>query len=143
MIGYVVCLPFDKEERNVVLVKKTHPEWQKGQWNGPGGKIEPGEGIFVASVREVEEETGLQTCLEDWKLFLTLTNYMQGWRVHFLRAFTNIRGCSTKTDEEVVTVPVRDLYNCPVIQNLKWIIPFALDKTGLVIPIEIEDRGEN
>ena len=44
----------------VLIVKKDRPEWQKGRYNLPGGKIEEGEFPEEAAIRELEEEAGLK-----------------------------------------------------------------------------------
>jgi len=36
-----------------------------GKWVGPGGKVEPGEGLAQAAAREVAEESGLVVAPED------------------------------------------------------------------------------
>lgn len=51
---------------SVVLLRKTHPDWQAGLLNGVGGKIEPGESPIAAMVREYREEVHCQTRQEDW-----------------------------------------------------------------------------
>lgn len=51
-----MCMVMDKQGR--VLVQNR----QKGDWDGltfPGGKVEPGESLTRAVIREVYEETGL------------------------------------------------------------------------------------
>jgi len=35
-----------------------HPRWQR--WMPPGGRCEPGEPDFIAAMREVKEETGIE-----------------------------------------------------------------------------------
>jgi 8-oxo-dGTP diphosphatase len=40
---YVLGFLFDPSQKDVVLIKKLKPEWQKGKLNGVGGKIEEGE----------------------------------------------------------------------------------------------------
>ncbi|WP_316978165.1 NUDIX hydrolase [Shumkonia mesophila] len=45
-------------EGRVLLVRRANPPDQ-GRWGYPGGRIEPGEGIAEAAVRELAEETGL------------------------------------------------------------------------------------
>jgi 8-oxo-dGTP diphosphatase len=142
MIQYVVCLPFNESKSHVVLIEKTHPKWQAGKWNGPGGHIEPGEEINQAAQRECAEEVGLTTSPEDWRHFLTLFNFKNDWEVYFLSTFMDIEVAKTLTDERAVITPVRALWFKPIIPNLRWIIPLALDETGLSLPIEIEDRGE-
>lgn len=46
------------------LVKNNHEEWlfifRNGKWDLPKGKIEKGEGIKKAAIREVEEECGIK-----------------------------------------------------------------------------------
>ena len=44
--------------RQVILVQRRNPP-DAGLWGYPGGRIEPGETILEAAVRELHEETGL------------------------------------------------------------------------------------
>jgi len=44
-----------------VLLQLKHPDlFGGGKWNGPGGKIHPGENPKQSAIREVFEETGLK-----------------------------------------------------------------------------------
>ncbi|KAF1045847.1 NUDIX hydrolase [Xylophilus sp.] len=47
----------------VLLVRRANPP-DAGRWGLPGGKIEPGETIVDAAVRELREETGVQARAE-------------------------------------------------------------------------------
>jgi 8-oxo-(d)GTP phosphatase len=56
--GAVVWRPADHGAQ-VLLVHR--PKY--GDWSLPKGKLEPGEHVLMASVREVAEETGLEVCV--------------------------------------------------------------------------------
>lgn len=43
----------------ILLVKRGYPPG-KGKWSIPGGVVEAGEDIYVAAVRELKEETGIE-----------------------------------------------------------------------------------
>lgn len=46
------------DDRLLVIRRGTAPA--KGQWSVPGGRVEPGETLAEAVVRELREETGLE-----------------------------------------------------------------------------------
>jgi len=43
-----------------VLLQFKRRGFGVGKWNGPGGKVETGEELEQAVIREVKEETGLE-----------------------------------------------------------------------------------
>lgn len=51
-------LCFVRRGGEVLLIMKKRG-FGKGKWNGPGGKVMPGEGLDAAVIREVQEETGI------------------------------------------------------------------------------------
>lgn len=124
MIDYVCGFAFSADTLEVMLIEKQKPEWQRGQWNGVGGKIEPGETPYEAMAREFQEETGLAVPATHWEPFAVLTG--PDYRVCFFRALAvPIRHCLTTTDERVQRWAVDSLPD-KMIANLRWLIPFAL-----------------
>lgn len=103
---FVLGFAFDLQHR-VALICKERPDWQKGKWNGIGGRIEPTELPHAAMRREFREETGAQTI--QWSHAGTMRG--QCWAVYVFKT----RGVSaedvrTTTDEEVRWFHERDVY---------------------------------
>jgi 8-oxo-dGTP diphosphatase len=122
----------------VVLLKKEKPDWQKGRFNGVGGKVEPGETAHDAMVREFEEEAGAR--IEEWKHFATLRSARNpSCRVHFFTATNNdvYHEVRQMTDEQIhfFKVPYRGVHDNNWIPNLKWLIPLAAQADGYDGPI--------
>ncbi|NTW22694.1 8-oxo-dGTP diphosphatase [Candidatus Falkowbacteria bacterium] len=57
-----LCLLFRQDEILLAMKKRG---FGAGKWNGPGGKVEPGEAPEVTAIRELEEEVGLKARPED------------------------------------------------------------------------------
>lgn len=119
---YVVGFMFNFTEDAVLLIRKTHPEWQSGRLNGVGGEIEVGESALEAMTREFLEEVGIHH--SSWKQFCVLGDARQ-WQIHFFSAVGMIGKAVQRTDEAPEIHPVAAL-PLDTIPNLRWLIPMAL-----------------
>jgi 8-oxo-dGTP diphosphatase len=124
---YVCGFLFDEDLQHVVLIWKEKPDWQKGKLNGVGGKIEPHEidKLYLAMIREFKEETGLD--IQQWSELISARG--DDWRVYFYYAVSkDAVYVETREAEEVAFIPVDRLDDFAHIENLRWLIPLAIDK---------------
>jgi len=131
-LDYVLALLFTADAREVVLVRKTRPAWQAGRINALGGKLHDGENVLHAARREVREECGVD--VDRWEEFLVWRD--PEYRLRAVRAFDDAaRHARTAEDQEVFLARV-DALPPNVIDNLRWIIPLALDR-DVSIPVAV------
>lgn len=127
MKKYVTGFCFNMEMTQVVLIKKNQPDWQKGLYNGVGGKIEPDEESSAAMQREFLEEAGLN--ISNWDYYVTIGD--DKWFVDFYwTQIENIDQVKTMTAEEIHVVNLEQIFDgtIPVINNLFWLLPMCIDQ---------------
>lgn len=121
---YVLALLFTPDRRRIALIRKTRPAWQAGRVNALGGKLAPGETAADAARREVREEAGVDVA--GWEPVLEWDD--AEYRMHVLRAISPAaERVRTAEDQAVFLADVRVLPD-EVIDNLRWLIPLALDE---------------
>ena len=126
MQHYVCGFLFSMDRSRVLLIRKNRPAWQAGKLNGVGGKVEPGETLHQAMVREFREEATTCTSESDWTHVLTLTGHDESWAGHFFRASGDVEQPRALTDEPLEIHAVADL-PLDTIPNLQWMIRLMLD----------------
>jgi len=129
---YVLALLFSADRSRVVLMRKTRPAWQAGTVNALGGKLLPDESPLGAARREVREEAGVD--VERWEEFLVWDDPV--YRMHAVRAFDDAAlRAHTAEDQEVFLAAV-DALPRELIDNLRWLIPLALD-ADVGVPLRV------
>jgi 8-oxo-dGTP diphosphatase len=137
MTEYVVGFIFPPCEAEhlfeVLLVRKTHPEWQNGKLNGVGGAVRPGENALEAMVRETREETGLSVPAEQWECFAVATG--SDYRIKFFETTADVSKRNAKNKEPVSVYDSEDILDegCgkTIVPDLAWLLPLARDKRVL------------
>ncbi len=127
---YVVGLMFDQSGTRVVLMRKTHPEWQAGRLNGIGGKIEPGETAVQAMIREFQEEAGVWTAASDWRSICILRGTDFSCEVFAGNNDVGYTLAKTMTQEEIIKIetPLNTVM-WTAVSNLPWLISLAMDES--------------
>ena len=135
VLGFIFCL----EKRQVLLIRKNKPAFQKGFHNGIGGKVEAEEYSRQAMVRECREECGLSTKEIEWILFCEMdceqsTDNISSWW-HIDCFFCNVsherfRNLISTTDEVITIWSLMHIHtmNKTLLGNTAWLIAMALDK---------------
>jgi 8-oxo-dGTP diphosphatase len=139
MISYVLGFAFSKDFSEILLISKNKPEWQKGLYNGVGGKIEAFESPNEAMVREFREESNIDTKAENWKRVCQMGDYSTWDCEVFTTVLDNIHNYKNLTEEKCSVFAIRNYdgddkenmnkINLPsnCIENLKWLIPLCID----------------
>jgi 8-oxo-dGTP diphosphatase len=122
---YALGFCFTTDKKHVALIHKEKPLWQAGYVNGIGGKIEENESPIDCMQREFREETGVD--INNWRFFCVVSG--EWGEIHIFKAFNNkVWSATTQEEEKVEIMEIDKLPYNMMIQNLRWIIPLALDK---------------
>lgn len=129
---YVLGFAFDEGLNNVVLIRKAKPPFMRGRINGIGGKIDTEQEHrhpSLAMSREFNEETGVQFLADEWKRFAEIT-CSEG---QLIQVFTTrsqvIFDCGTNEDKgEIVSLYDPRQLPSAVMNNVRWLVPMALDQ---------------
>lgn len=124
---YTVGLLFWGDD--LLLVRKTHPAWQAGLFNGIGGKTDPGETSANCMAREFLEETGIR--VEAWEFLCGETG--RDYRVDFYHHHLSVLDprpvppVGNDRGELLGWISRHEVGRMPIVGNLHWLIPMAMD----------------
>jgi 8-oxo-dGTP diphosphatase len=136
--GYVLALLFTADGKRVVLMRRTKPAWQSGRVNALGGRLVGAESPGEAARREVREECGVDVEVEEWSEVLVWDD--AEYRMYVTRAISDrAREARTMEDQEVFLADVNAL-PANVIDNLRWLVPLALDRE-VAMPISVRSAA--
>jgi len=120
-------------EEEVVLIHKTHPDWQKDKWNGIGGRIRENERPSSAMRREWIEETGDRR-IHNWIEFARL-KIPHGVVYFYVCTEADLPQIADMTEEHVDIFKMDELNNQPLVEYVDWLIPLARASQSLQLPI--------
>ena len=98
---------FSENMLDVLLIEKQRPEWQKGKFNGIGGRMEVGESPVGCLVREFREETGVLLDKDSWTQFHMQRQMQSGASLYFyyaVRPIDVLHAARDVTDEKLQIV---------------------------------------
>jgi len=120
---------FSEDKKNILVIKKLFPEWQKEKLNGVGGKIELGENPQDTMNRECNEELEIDVIWKKYMVIIDNDNILTLFRAFSDEIF------KTKSFNDVgEEIWILDTYRFNNLRkecmyNLHWMVDMALDDT--------------
>lgn len=130
MTRYVVGFAFTPDRRHVLLICKSRPDWQRGRYNGIGGKVEPNEDPVTAMRREFQEETSVP--LLNWRevgVYFGTDPVGEFYIEVFAGTIEVYPNLNWVRDEQISWWPV-DSLPATSLDSIKWLVPMASLPTG-------------
>lgn len=123
------------KNNEVLLLKKPRRNW----YVAPGGKVDPGESIYQAAVREFKEETGTEACKPHLKGVYTMVItdstgkvVKDEWMLHTFVAHDLTGIPFEKTTEGLLEWhPVESLHTLPMAEGDRKNLLFAVSQPGM------------
>lgn len=84
---FTLGIIFSPSLEYVYLIRRDHPDSQKGKLNGVGGKVEPGETVGACMAREAVEECGYSG---KWTRFGIKEGHTLGWGAYECHLYYSI-----------------------------------------------------
>ncbi len=132
-----------------VLLIKRNVEPFKDLWGLPGGKLELGEHVEDAAVREAKEETGLDTEFVAVRGVLSEIITEEGNKWHFIHFVSELkpksRDFKASEEGELKWIPLKDMETLKLIPS-EWSIikEFILNKNSInVHKSHVKKNGTN
>jgi 8-oxo-dGTP diphosphatase len=144
-MNYVAGFMFSEDMQKVALIRKLKPDWQKGLLNGIGGKVEPGESVFEAVIREFKEETSLATMGAEWEYFAHLIGkdfVGEPFDVSFFTSKGDLSRLRSVTEEKIEILGINSItfLRKDMVENIPWLIGLAIDFLEDGRPIFVEAK---
>lgn len=132
-IGGVVL----NEQRELLVVSELHRSSARPYYKLPGGALHPGEHLAEAAVREVMEETGVQTRFDALVCFRHWHGYRYGKSdIYFVARLSPLSSAITKQEDEIddcLWMPVDDYLNHDLVSPFnRAIVRSALASPGVI-----------
>jgi 8-oxo-dGTP pyrophosphatase MutT (NUDIX family) len=137
---------------NEVLLAMKKRGLGEGKWNGPGGKIQPGETIIDGAIREVEEELGIVPVLRRELGTIQYHDPKFGdWKVHVFRG-VKWKGEPVESEEmrpqwwSIDAIPYADMWAGDdqwmpyVVRDHPFIAEVWADGQGGVTKVDVKEK---
>lgn len=156
---YVLGFVFDLMKKEVLLIQKIKPDWQKGFLNGVGGKVESDKDQTLADAmsREFEEEANAKIPAMAWTHYCTMRgrNCPDGdWNVYCYYFILNsklqgVRHEIMRKESEILLwvhlgkVRTVERGDSRLLGNIPWLTGMALDHyiNTNFIPVDVMYTG--
>lgn len=120
VLGFMIDIPANR----VVLIRKTHPSYQKDRYNGIGGKLKQNESPIEAMCREFKEETDIFTTPEMWTEFAKISS--PEYTIYCFKSFQYNLEPTQMTDEIPELLPLNQYNQLPLVNYVEELIILAL-----------------